>query len=97
MAALEKLLASERFASPVDSEVGKRLAHVRSVCLKRVEPAQRIVRERILVLNVVRAAAVEWLVAHPRAQPGLHKITGRLQLALHDSSGTPSIGDEASA
>src|SRR3954447_12729689 len=93
----KEVAAGERWAGAVDSEIRKRLAHARGVRLERFDAAKGIVRERILVLDVVRAAALEWRLAHPRAQPGLHNVIRRLQLARHESSGTPSIGDEASA
>jgi hypothetical protein len=64
--------------------------------LQRIEPEQGLVRQRVLVLDVRCATGRERLASSPGVQPGRRQVVDALDVA-HDSSGTPSTGDDASA
>lgn len=80
----------------VEPEVGDRATQTRGVLVEVVEAAQRIDDERVLVLDVGRAAVAERASAGPGSEPCGRDVVDAREL-VQDSSGTPSTGDDARA
>jgi hypothetical protein len=88
--------ACQRRAAALDAQVGKAVANARAVRFERRETTQRLDRERVLVLDLGRAAVRERGVAVPRREPARAEVVDALELgAGQGSSGTPSRDDDA--
>src|SRR5215203_5357495 len=93
-------------AEGLDPYVGQRFAQALGVTIERVDALHRPAAQRVLVAHVDRATERKVVAAAPRpgalpaigdaVEPRALQLLGRRAVA-HCSSGTPSIGVDASA
>jgi hypothetical protein len=95
--ARERGRAGERRAAALDPQVGKAAADAGAVLLERRDAAERLDRERVLVVDLGAAAVGEGGIAVPGREPARRQVVDPLQLCGQDSSGMPSRGEDACA